>query len=154
VSASPEQVAEWFHEAYERLAPLFGYETRRESAVPWDAVPTANRLLMIEVAREVLAQLEGSRRVVRENRARVPAGDLQLAFVNEARTSMGQPDALKTALFVGKHVRISFNHIDGYITGWLTAIERPWIVLDGDKRFPLMSLQSIAEEPIRILPQG
>lgn len=49
----PERLAVLFHDTYENLAPLFGYETRRESAVPWDQVPEPNRLLMIEVARSV-----------------------------------------------------------------------------------------------------
>lgn len=41
-----EDIARRFHEEYERLAPSFGYETRRESAGPWEDVPEANRLLM------------------------------------------------------------------------------------------------------------
>jgi hypothetical protein len=48
-----EQVARLFHEAYERLAPSHGYETRKASAVPWDDVPEPNRSLMIAVAAEV-----------------------------------------------------------------------------------------------------
>lgn len=55
---SPDQryddVARRFHEAYERLAPEFGYETRPESAVPWERVPERNRALMIAVVSEVL----------------------------------------------------------------------------------------------------
>lgn len=50
-----ESVARRFHETYERLAPEFGYETREASAVPWDAVPEANRRLMVATVREVLA---------------------------------------------------------------------------------------------------
>jgi hypothetical protein len=49
-----EALARRFHEAYERLAPSFGYETRRESAVPWEEVPQQNRDLMVAVAGEVL----------------------------------------------------------------------------------------------------
>ncbi len=37
-----EQLAERFHEAYERLAPEHGYATRPESAVPWADVPEQN----------------------------------------------------------------------------------------------------------------
>jgi hypothetical protein len=48
-----EAVARLFHEAYERLAPQFGYETREASAVPWVEVPEANRRLVIAVAGEV-----------------------------------------------------------------------------------------------------
>lgn len=50
-------LARAFHEAYERLAPSFGYETRRASAVPWEDVPEPNRSLMIAVAGEVLSDL-------------------------------------------------------------------------------------------------
>lgn len=49
-----EVLARRFHEAYERLAPDFGYETRPESAVPWEQVPEANRRLMIAVVKEVM----------------------------------------------------------------------------------------------------
>jgi len=49
----PERLARIFHETYERLAPTFCYETRKESAVPWDQVPDTNKKLMIAVCREV-----------------------------------------------------------------------------------------------------
>lgn len=52
---TPEELARQFHEAYERLAPEFGYETRPESAVPWEDVPEANRALMVAVAGVILA---------------------------------------------------------------------------------------------------
>ena len=52
-----EDVARLFHDAYERLAPSFGYETRKASAVPWSDVPEPNRLLMVAVASEVRAAL-------------------------------------------------------------------------------------------------
>lgn len=52
-----EAVARMFHEAYERLAPAFGYVTRDETRVPWEQVPERNRRLMIAVAAEVLAEL-------------------------------------------------------------------------------------------------
>jgi len=58
--ASDEQIAQRFHAAYERLAPTFGYETRRESAVPWSDVPSSNRRLMTAVAGEVRAALTAS----------------------------------------------------------------------------------------------
>jgi hypothetical protein len=50
-----EKLARAFHEAYERLAPSFGYETRKESAVPWEDVPADNKALMVAVCSEVLA---------------------------------------------------------------------------------------------------
>lgn len=53
--ADPERMASRFHEAYERLAPEFGYKTRDESAVSWEDVPEDNKQLMIAVATEVTA---------------------------------------------------------------------------------------------------
>lgn len=44
-----EEIARAFHEAYERLAPSFGYKTREASAKPWSEVPEQNRNLMIAV---------------------------------------------------------------------------------------------------------
>lgn len=51
---TPEEFAQQFHEAYERLAPSFGYKTREASAVPWSDVPEPNRSLMVAVAGEIL----------------------------------------------------------------------------------------------------
>lgn len=48
-----ERLARRFHETYEQLAPQFGYATRRESAVPWEQVPEANRKLMTAVCEEI-----------------------------------------------------------------------------------------------------
>jgi hypothetical protein len=58
---SAVEVARRFHEHYERLAPSYAYETRPDSAVPWEAVPEPNRSLMIAVADEVLWGLEQDR---------------------------------------------------------------------------------------------
>lgn len=55
---TPDQLAERFHEAYERLAPQFGYRTRDASAVPWSDVPENNKALMTAVAAEILALLK------------------------------------------------------------------------------------------------
>ena len=49
-----ETLARCFHEAYERLAPRFGYETRPETVVSWDEVPEQNWQLMIAVCDELL----------------------------------------------------------------------------------------------------
>ncbi len=53
-----EQLAQLFHETYERLAPQFGYETRKDSAKPWADVPAQNKQLMIAVADEILVTLK------------------------------------------------------------------------------------------------
>ena len=49
-----ENIAEQFHETYERLSSSFGYKTRDASAVPWKDVPLTNKLLMISVVEELL----------------------------------------------------------------------------------------------------
>lgn len=54
---SDEDVARAFHEAYERLAPDFGYRTREASAKPWADVPEGNRALMIATVRAIRALL-------------------------------------------------------------------------------------------------
>ncbi len=50
---TPEEMAQRFHEVYERLAPDFGYETREESCTEWEDVPENNRKLMIATCEEV-----------------------------------------------------------------------------------------------------
>jgi hypothetical protein len=51
-----ERIAAEFHRSYENQAPHFGYETRRESAVPWEEVPKQNRDLMVSVVHALIAQ--------------------------------------------------------------------------------------------------
>lgn len=43
------ELAQKFHEHYEKLAPNFSYKTRPENAVPWKDVPENNKQLMIAV---------------------------------------------------------------------------------------------------------
>lgn len=54
---TPQELAQFFHETYERLAPEHRYETRVLSAVPWEEVPADNKALMIATAARVLAEL-------------------------------------------------------------------------------------------------
>ena len=49
-----EFIAQKFHEAYEKLAPEFSYETREATAVPWVDVPENNKRLMIAVAAKLM----------------------------------------------------------------------------------------------------
>lgn len=53
---TPEHLAKQFHETYERLAPQFGHETRKELAKPWADVPENNKQLMIAVCGEIMLQ--------------------------------------------------------------------------------------------------
>jgi hypothetical protein len=52
-----EQLAQIFHDHYERLAPEFGYTSRKTSAKPWSEVPEPNKSLMIATARAVMRDL-------------------------------------------------------------------------------------------------
>ena len=63
---SAETLAQKFHETYERLAPSFGYETRKESAKPWCDVPEKNKKLMIAVCAEIKASLTAPPQVPQE----------------------------------------------------------------------------------------
>lgn len=51
-----DQVARFFHETYERLAPQYSYKTRKDSAVAWEDVPKNNKELMTAVAKEVIKE--------------------------------------------------------------------------------------------------
>ena len=55
-----EELARKFHDTYERLAPLYGYETRKETR-EFDP-KTANGKLMIAVCGEVVASIEQERK--------------------------------------------------------------------------------------------
>lgn len=70
-----EAVARAFHGAYERLAPGFHYDTRPESAVPWERVPDTNRKLMVAVVGEVVPLVEAD--VSRRVRASIEALDVR-----------------------------------------------------------------------------
>jgi hypothetical protein len=53
-----EELAQLFHETYEKLAPDYGYTTRASSAVPWSDVPEPNKSLMIAVSDKVLERIK------------------------------------------------------------------------------------------------
>jgi len=62
-----EELAKLFHETYERLAPYYGYTTRRSSALPWERVPEPNKSLMIEVAEVVLSKFRTDENLSRDD---------------------------------------------------------------------------------------
>ncbi len=51
-----EQIAREFHKAYEALAPMFAYATRKASQKPWEQVAKANKRLMIATVNHLLTQ--------------------------------------------------------------------------------------------------
>ena len=58
MNPSAAELAQLFHETYERLAPMYGYKTRHASAVPWGNVPESNKRLMIAVCEEIKIKYE------------------------------------------------------------------------------------------------
>ena len=61
-----EELAKLFHDNYERLAPEHGYETRKDSAVPWESVPERNKSLMIATCAAVLGEVARRESTARE----------------------------------------------------------------------------------------
>ena len=56
VWSDPELLAHFFHDEYERLAPAYGYETRKDSDDAWADVPEKDKALMIAVCESVIEQ--------------------------------------------------------------------------------------------------
>lgn len=56
----PEQLAELFHETYERLAPAFGWKTKKGCHCKFYDLPERNRALMIATCQTVLNALQNS----------------------------------------------------------------------------------------------
>lgn len=54
VNSAAERLAQQFHEAYERLAPAFSYETNPATRKAWGELPARNRRLMVAVCAEIL----------------------------------------------------------------------------------------------------
>jgi hypothetical protein len=52
----PEQIAQRFHEVYEELAPIYGWQTQERSRVPWDDVPPANKRMMVKVLTRLIRE--------------------------------------------------------------------------------------------------
>lgn len=118
-------IAQAFHEAYERLAWERGYETREESRVPWDEVPDANRHLMVDTAKVLIAggfiapgralappPVEGpeigtvrlplhTTKIGPDGAVDVPIGSVAIALVGAI-----EPDALRGARLEGDVVRM------------------------------------------------
>lgn len=54
---NPKQLAELFHETYERLAPAFGWKTKKGCNVKFADLPQRNKVLMITTCQTVLTKL-------------------------------------------------------------------------------------------------
>jgi len=86
-----EQVAKLFHETYERLAPAFGYVTRKSSRLKWDSVPQKNRALMVAVSQTVLnALLEAESAEKSDNKSSIKFPELEEVIELVARDRPGR----------------------------------------------------------------
>lgn len=89
-----EHLARSFHEAYERLAPNHGYETREASAKPWAEVPANNRALMTAVCAEVMLPLLADHaRLTAELAKYGPLTDAWMRSENELTVALEQARA-------------------------------------------------------------
>ena len=52
------ELAVLFHSTYERLAPAFGWRTKKGCNVPFDRLPERNKALMIATCQTVLNALQ------------------------------------------------------------------------------------------------
>lgn len=93
---TPEDLAKLFHSTYEELAPQFSYETRVESAKPWDEVPQNNRELMIATADAVMRKID--KKMARERRAIATAIDI-LDRTTDVEAPLGAHNALAALRF-------------------------------------------------------
>ena len=64
---SPEQLAELFHETYERLAPAFGWKTKKGCHCKFAELPQRNKALMIATCQTVLNALQSSGAVAEQH---------------------------------------------------------------------------------------
>jgi hypothetical protein len=55
---TPENLAKLFHETYERLAPAFGWKTKKGCNVPFNRLPERNKALMIATCQTVLNEIK------------------------------------------------------------------------------------------------
>jgi hypothetical protein len=52
-----EAIAKRFHDEYERLAPQYRYDTRRESRVPWESLTPTHQALMTATVEAIFDDL-------------------------------------------------------------------------------------------------
>lgn len=50
------EIAQAFHDTYTRLAPKFGWEPQAGTSGSWDALPEANRRLMVHTVETLLVE--------------------------------------------------------------------------------------------------
>lgn len=117
----PLELANLFHEAYERLAPEFGYETREETRV-FDP-NSANGRLMIATCVDILRDREvvelGSESFV------------DLTSPSKHCFVLGTPirvDSMKGRWFsLGFHVDWQKRYVDFHVWWWIVTIGRDYV---------------------------
>lgn len=158
-----KEIAKFFHETYEKLAPSFGYETRPESAVPWEDVPQQNRALMVAVAGRVMEKFESDRvalsdRVEAAERAVDDADRVAGAAQRQMRVMLDKWDANAQAQFAAE-ARVEANG-----AAWRECCkEHGWTIIidwaegrdgEGPEGFADGTWQKVACESIRAALSG
>lgn len=80
---TPDKLAELFHETYERLAPAFGWRTKKGCNVPFAQLPQRNKALMVATCQTVLTALRdqgAAANVQPTNQGREPAEIISLCI--------------------------------------------------------------------------
>ncbi len=95
-----ERIAKEFHQAYEELAPVFGYRTRKESAKPWKDVPPQNQLLMVAVVKALVEEdiiiPSSAREYSKQREEELQGGVIAALRILHDRT-IGSPEACERA---------------------------------------------------------
>lgn len=106
VALKSEDIARVFHEAYERLAPDYAWDTNDSTRVPFDELPSENRELMIHTVSEVMVTWMAERgsliRYAEEGWALAASRDAEIAALKKERMEIliGTSDAIR---MVGNH---------------------------------------------------
>lgn len=109
VEWSAERLARLFHDRYEALAPLYGWQTQKISAVRFDELPQSNKRLMMHVCREVLYELRKQEGAVEWNAAIEAAAkwhDERQQYHNDMRGVAASPSSQ------GWHAEEAGRHAD------------------------------------------
>lgn len=136
-----ERLAQLFHETYERLAKVAGYETRKESAVPWSKVPRQNKDLMVSVCAAILGRRDIGELIAASSlgdaEAMVARSQVDPAVVGRVLKRVDELDAIIHAaegvvLEPGEYVIVAFSAHD---TSPVHALGEHFVVTESQPAF-------------------
>jgi hypothetical protein len=102
-----EELAKMFHETYERLAPAFGWKTKKGCNVSFEQLPERNKALMVATCQTILAALQEQNNTavallnelsVSERFGRSVVSDKAYEIIKRWAIAQSLPQALTTGL--------------------------------------------------------